>query len=83
MAARPLIHGTVVAFYRNVGLGAVRTTDGDVDIPFHAVAIADGTRDIAVGTPVVIEVRAGHLGTEEVRTLVPTRFVPTSGTMQP
>ena len=43
--------GVVVEFDRSIGLGAVRDADGAV-WPFHCIEIADGSRDIAVGTPV-------------------------------
>ena len=43
--------GVVVSFDRQVGLGEVRAADGAV-FPFHCIEIADGTRDIAVGTAV-------------------------------
>lgn len=53
-------HGTVVAFDREVGLGEVRADDGDT-LPFHCIEIADGSRDIAVGTRVVFGL-IGKLG---------------------
>lgn len=43
--------GTVAAFDRHIGLGDIRTDD-DRTIPFHCIAIADGTRTIEVGTRV-------------------------------
>lgn len=43
--------GTVTAFDEHVGLGTVTTAEG-VEHLFHCVEIADGTRTIAVGTPV-------------------------------
>jgi len=45
------VTGTVTAFDRQVGLGEVQAGDGTV-YPFHCIEIADGTRDIAVGTDV-------------------------------
>jgi cold shock CspA family protein len=42
--------GTVTAFDASRGLGVV--TYGEVDYPFHATAIADGSRSIALGTTV-------------------------------
>ena len=50
---RPLSHagGTVTAFDEHVGLGEVRSEDGDVYL-FHCVEIADGSRTIDVGAPV-------------------------------
>jgi CspA family cold shock protein len=41
----------VVAFDAAVGLGEVQRDDG-VRFPFHCIEIADGSRDIATGTPV-------------------------------
>jgi CspA family cold shock protein len=49
------MEGTVSAFDREVGLGEVLGVDG-VRLPFHCIEIADGSRDIAVGT----QVRYGH-----------------------
>jgi len=43
--------GTVTAFDDHVGLGEVQSETGDVYL-FHCVEIADGSRTIAVGTPV-------------------------------
>lgn len=43
--------GTVVAFDAVVGLGTVRAVDGTEHL-FHCVEIADGSREIAVGTAV-------------------------------
>jgi len=42
--------GIVTDFDREVGLGVIEA-DG-VRYPFHCIEIADGTRDIAVGTEV-------------------------------
>jgi cold shock CspA family protein len=55
------MHGTVAAFDERVGLGFVTGDDGR-EWPFHAVAVADGSRTIAVGTQVDFEVVAGLLG---------------------
>ena len=46
--------GTVTAFDPQAGLGQV-TDDAGVAWPFHCVAIADGSRDIAVGVAVTFE----------------------------
>lgn len=43
--------GKVVAFDAAVGLGEVQRVDG-VRFPFHCIEIADGTRTIALDTPV-------------------------------
>jgi CspA family cold shock protein len=53
--------GTVASFAKDRGLGEIVAADGAI-YPFHCTAIADGTRDIAVGTPVTFTVTAGHLG---------------------
>jgi cold shock CspA family protein len=45
--------GTVTAFDGHVGLGEIES-DGDV-IAFQCIGIADGTRQIAVGTSVSFE----------------------------
>ena len=45
------LNGTVTAFDAFVGLGTVCTADG-TEYLFHCVEIADGSRDIAVGTSV-------------------------------
>ena len=56
--------GTVVEFDDPRGLGVVRS-DAGVEYPFHCTAIADGTRTIAVGTPVTFTVVPGHHGRYE------------------
>lgn len=40
--------GVVVAFDAHVGLGRVRSDDGD-ELMFHCAEISDGSRSIAVG----------------------------------
>ena len=50
----PIMRGSVAAFDEAVGLGEVETEDGR-RIAFHCIAIADGSRTIAVGTPVEFE----------------------------
>ena len=44
--------GVVVAFDEHAGLGRVRRDHDGVELLFHCVEIADGSRSIAVGTPV-------------------------------
>ena len=61
--------GTVTGFSFERGLGEVTALDGTV-LPFHCTAIADGTRDIAVGTVVAFEVAAGPHGRWEASGLV-------------
>ncbi len=53
--------GTVSRFDVAVGLGVITTADA-VDVGFHCTQIADGTRDIAVGTPVRFSVLAARGG---------------------
>jgi hypothetical protein len=60
--------GVVVAFDEAAGLGDVDLDDGR-RLGFQATAIADGTRRIEPGTPVVVEVAASHRGCEEARWL--------------
>ncbi len=47
--------GVVTAFDDAVGLGTITADDGR-EYPFHCTQIADGTRTIAVGTPVSFDV---------------------------
>ncbi len=53
--------GTVVAFDEHRGYGTVRTADGR-ELFFHCTAVADGTRRIPVGTPVIFAIVPGHRG---------------------
>jgi cold shock CspA family protein len=53
--------GTVASFEKDRGLGEVATAEGTI-YPFHCTAIADGSRDIAVGKQVTFTIIAGHLG---------------------
>jgi cold shock CspA family protein len=66
---RPSI-GTVIAFDADRGLGTV-AVDGGQELPFHCTAIADGSRQIVVGTRVGFLLVPGHLGRTEARGLVP------------
>ena len=50
-------HGVVTGFDRAVGLGTVHTDHGG-SLPFHCIEIADGSRDISVGTRVTFVVLA-------------------------
>jgi cold shock protein len=63
--------GAVAAFDEPRGLGTVRV-DGGGELAFHCTAIADGTRTIAVGSPVRFRVVAGRLGRWEADQLAPT-----------
>jgi cold shock CspA family protein len=62
------MRGTVTAFDERVGLGVVTGDDG-AEWPFHAIAVADGRRTIAVGTRVDFEVVAGLLGRWEAASI--------------
>ena len=60
--------GVVSAFDEERGLGTV--TDGEgASFDFHCTAIADGTRTIEVGRPVLFVVRPGHRGRLEARAI--------------
>jgi len=63
------MRGTVTAFDKQVGLGEITRDDG-WKLPFHCIAIADGSRDIPLG----IEVEFGlmcKLGRYEADDIVP------------
>ena len=45
------MNGTVAAFDDASGLGEIDAADGR-RLPFHCIAVADGSRTIAVGTAV-------------------------------
>lgn len=64
--------GEVAAFDAEVGLGMVRTTDG-VELAFHCLAIADGSRSIAVGTAVRFRTAPGTAGRWEAADIEPLR----------
>jgi CspA family cold shock protein len=63
-------HGRVASFDPARGLGEVVDDDG-TPFPFHATAVADGSRTIAVGTAVSFVVAPGHRGRYEARSLAP------------
>jgi len=69
MATIPPRLGEVVAFDAECGLGTVRDAGG-AELPFHCTQIADGSRTIAAGTPVVFVVAPGPLGRWEAASLV-------------
>ena len=62
-------HGRVASFDPARGLGTVAEDDGAA-YGFHATAIADGSRRIAVGAQVTFTVAPGHGGLYEARSLV-------------
>ncbi len=55
-----VVNAVVVRFDPTVGLGAVEV-DGTAH-PFHATAIAGGSRMVAVGAEVVVVLEPGHGG---------------------
>ena len=61
--------GTVVEFDVHVGLGRIQTSDG-TSVMFHCAEIADGSRDIAVGTPVTFEIMR-KFSRDEARLVAP------------
>ena len=62
--------GVVAAFDDAAGFGTVRLDDG-AELFFHCTAIADGTRTIATGATVTVDVVPGHLGRYEAADLHP------------
>jgi cold shock CspA family protein len=60
--------GTVTSFDEASGLGTIGSDDDQ--IPFHCIAIADGTRSIAVGAAVAFELLA-KLGRYEAADIRP------------
>jgi cold shock CspA family protein len=73
----PLYLGHVTAFDARRGWGTVTDTAGAA-FDFHATAIADGSRRIALGTEVSFVVAPGHRGRYEARGL--TGVAPTPET---
>ncbi len=61
--------GTVTAFDEQAGFGTVTADDGTQHF-FHCTQIADGTRSIAVGTPVTFSVWP-RLGRYEATAVTP------------
>jgi len=70
MAAVIPLRAIVTSFDRAVGLGVVHCDDG-TDLGFHATAIIDGSRDVEVGSRVLIAVTSGHGGIREAGTVSP------------
>jgi len=62
--------GAVTEFDEPVGLGML-TDDEGAEHPFHCTAIADGTRDVAVGTEVSFRLVPGRGGRHEAVDLRP------------
>ena len=63
------ITGVIQAFDAAVGLGVIRTDQGE-QVPFHCIEIADGTRVIEVGTAVTAD-RIPKLGRYEAASVRP------------
>ena len=66
------MRGVVAAFDEHKGYGTVRAEDDGREYFFHCTQIADGSRTIAVGTPVTFEVVPGHRGRWEAVRLTST-----------
>jgi cold shock CspA family protein len=64
------MRGTVTAFDSQVGLGEITADDGRL-VPFHCIAIADGSRDVPVGAKVEFDLLA-KLGRYEATHIVTT-----------
>ncbi|WP_419925542.1 hypothetical protein [Candidatus Poriferisocius sp.] len=62
--------GTVAGFDDGTGWGVIAAGDG-TGYPFHCTAIADGTRSIEAGAPVVFHLTPGHLGVWEATGVTP------------
>ena len=62
--------GTVTEFDDHRGIGTVTTEAGEA-LLFHCTAVADGTRTIAEGTAVVVEVAPGLPGRWEAVLVTP------------
>ena len=62
--------GTVTEFDDRAGLGVVTADDGAA-YAFHCTQIADGSRTIAVDTPVEFDVRPARHGSWEATAISP------------
>lgn len=62
--------GSVIDFSPTRGLGEVQLDDGTV-LGFHATAIADGTRDIPLGTRVLVTEGSTHRGLRQAIEIAP------------
>jgi hypothetical protein len=69
------VRGEVALFDEQVGLGELIANIGSfapgLRYPFHCTQISDGSRRIAVGTPVTFSVAAGRRGIWEATRIVP------------
>jgi cold shock CspA family protein len=66
------VRATVTSFDDPRGIGSVTTDDGRV-LPFHCTAIADGSRTVAEGAVVLVDVGPGLPGHWEAVALRPAR----------
>ncbi len=64
------VRATVTSFDDPRGIGSVTTDDGRV-LPFHCTAVADGSRTVAEGTVVIVDVGPGLPGHWEAVSLRP------------
>jgi cold shock CspA family protein len=64
-----VVEGRVAEFDEDRGIGWVEA--GSNRWFFHCTQVADGSRTVAVGTPVTFEVRPGHRGTWEAAQVTP------------
>ena len=64
------VRATVTSFDDPRGIGVVTTDDGRV-LPFHCTAIADGSRTVAEGAAVLVDVGPGLPGRWEAVALRP------------
>jgi cold shock CspA family protein len=64
------IAGVVAEFDVDIGLGVIRPDGGGPELPFHCVAIADGSRRIDIGAAVEFELIA-KLGRHEAWSIAP------------
>jgi cold shock CspA family protein len=71
----PLYLGHVTAFDARRGWGTVTDPQG-ATFAFHATAIVDGSRRIALGTEVSFVVAPGHRGHYEARGLTGVGSIP-------
>jgi cold shock CspA family protein len=65
-----MAEGEVLAFDEPAGYGTIESSTGERYF-FHCTAIADGSRTIAVGVPVVFDVVPGRRGRWEAAAVGP------------
>lgn len=68
------MNGKVIEFDAHSGLGVIESVDGARNA-FHCTQLADGNRDIKVGTAVRYEIVPGGLGVWEAGTIEPATSV--------